>query len=87
MVVCNHQPIQNIPVNRSATHNNRIVRSISLSLKKHGFKFVGSTIVYAHMQATNMVNDHLVTVFGTRGKEVRTNKSRIPPLELILHPC
>jgi DNA-3-methyladenine glycosylase I len=34
---------------------------ISKDLKKRGFSFVGSTIVYAHMQATGMVNDHLVT--------------------------
>ncbi len=33
---------------------------ISKDLKKRGFKFVGSTIVYAHMQATGMVNDHVV---------------------------
>ena len=33
---------------------------ISADLKKRGFKFTGSTIVYAHMQATGMVNDHLV---------------------------
>ena len=33
---------------------------ISKDLKKRGFKFVGSTIVYAHMQATGMVNDHIV---------------------------
>ncbi len=32
---------------------------ISVDLKKRGFKFVGATIVYAHMQATGMVNDHL----------------------------
>jgi len=32
---------------------------ISDDLKKRGFKFVGSTIVYAHMQATGMVNDHI----------------------------
>jgi len=34
---------------------------ISDDLKKRGFKFVGSTIVYAHMQATGMVNDHVVS--------------------------
>ena len=34
--------------------------AISKDLKKRGFKFVGSTVVYAHMQATGMVNDHLV---------------------------
>lgn len=33
---------------------------ISADLKKRGFKFVGSTVVYAHLQATGMVNDHLV---------------------------
>ncbi|WP_304200417.1 DNA-3-methyladenine glycosylase I [Flavobacterium alvei] len=32
---------------------------ISKDLKKRGFKFVGSTVVYAHMQATGMVNDHM----------------------------
>lgn len=36
---------------------------ISADLKKRGFKFVGSTIVYAHMQATGMVNDHLTRCF------------------------
>jgi DNA-3-methyladenine glycosylase I len=34
---------------------------ISKDLKKRGFTFVGSTIVYAHMQATGMVNDHVVS--------------------------
>ncbi|MFO7755465.1 MAG: DNA-3-methyladenine glycosylase I [Bacteroidales bacterium] len=41
---------------------------ISRDLKKKGFKFTGSTIVYAHMQATGMVNDHLVSCF--RHKEL-----------------
>jgi DNA-3-methyladenine glycosylase I len=36
---------------------------ISEDLKKRGFKFVGSTVIYAHMQATGMVNDHLVSCF------------------------
>jgi DNA-3-methyladenine glycosylase I len=36
---------------------------ISKDLKSRGFKFVGPTIVYAHMQATGMVNDHLVHCF------------------------
>jgi DNA-3-methyladenine glycosylase I len=36
---------------------------LSKDLKQRGFKFVGSTIVYAHMQATGMVNDHLVDCF------------------------
>jgi DNA-3-methyladenine glycosylase I len=37
--------------------------TISKDLKKRGFKFVGSTIIYAHMQATGMVNDHLTSCF------------------------
>jgi len=37
--------------------------AISKDLKQRGFKFAGSTIVYAHMQATGMVNDHLVSCF------------------------
>lgn len=36
---------------------------ISVDLKKRGFKFVGSTVIYAHMQATGMVNDHIVDCF------------------------
>ena len=36
---------------------------ISADLKKRGFKFMGSTIVYAHMQATGMVDDHLMSCF------------------------
>lgn len=36
---------------------------ISKDLKQKGFKFVGSTVVYAHMQATGMVNDHTIDCF------------------------
>ncbi|MCF8464706.1 MAG: DNA-3-methyladenine glycosylase I [Flavobacteriales bacterium] len=43
--------------------------ALSKDLKKRGFKFVGSTVVYAHMQATGMVNDHTVDCF--RHKEVQ----------------
>ena len=41
---------------------------LSKDLQKRGFNFVGSTIIYAHMQATGMVNDHLVGCF--RHKQV-----------------
>ena len=40
--------------------------SLSKDLKQRGFKFVGSTIVYAHMQATGLVNDHLVSCYRHR---------------------
>ena len=53
------------------THNNVPATSkesdaLSKDLKKHGFKFVGSTIIYAHMQATGMVNDHRTDCFRYR---------------------
>ena len=37
--------------------------ALSKDLKKRGFKFVGSTIIYAHMQATGLVNDHVAGCF------------------------
>jgi DNA-3-methyladenine glycosylase I len=40
--------------------------AFSQDLKQRGFGFVGSTVVYAHMQAVGMVNDHLVTCFRHR---------------------
>ena len=43
--------------------------AFSKDLKQRGFKFTGSTIMYAHMQATGMVNDHLVSCF--RHQEVK----------------
>ena len=49
---------------------------ISKELKARGFKFVGSTVVYSHLQATGMVNDHLVTCFRYRdvGREAGPTK-------------
>ena len=61
------QPLQNhwrsmkdIPATSSVSDN------ISRDLKRRGFTFVGSTIVYAHMQATGMVNDHVTDCFRHR---------------------
>lgn len=48
--------------------------AMSKDLKKRGFRFVGSTICYAFMQAVGMVNDHLVECF--RHKEVRGQSKR-----------
>lgn len=56
----NGQPIQN---NRKSLKEvpatTPLSDKISKDLKKRGFKFVGSTVVYAHMQATGMVDDHV----------------------------
>ena len=40
--------------------------ALSKDLKKRGFRFVGSTIIYAHMQATGLVNDHVTSCFRYR---------------------
>ena len=48
--------------------NTPLSDTISKDLKKRGFKFVGTTVIYAHMQATGMVNDHTTDCF--RYKEV-----------------
>lgn len=58
------KPIQNQLENyKDAPANTVISDAISKDLKKRGFKFVGSTVIYAHMQATGMVNDHEVSCF------------------------
>ena len=60
----NHKQIKNEVVNyKEAPANTPISDTISKDLKKRGFKFVGSTIIYAFMQATGMVNDHQLDCF------------------------
>ncbi|MDN3595592.1 DNA-3-methyladenine glycosylase I [Zunongwangia endophytica] len=64
------KPIQNKVENyKEAPATTEISDKLSKDLKKRGFKFVGSTVVYAHMQATGMVNDHEVSCF--RYEEVK----------------
>jgi len=41
-------------------------RAMSKDLRERGFRFVGPTICYSHMQATGMVNDHIVDCFRHR---------------------
>ena len=60
----NGKPIKNTLENyKHAPATTELSDSISKDLKKRGFKFVGSTVIYAHMQATGMVNDHEVGCF------------------------
>lgn len=57
-----HQPIQNsFKTIKELPAKNELAERISKDLKKRGFKFVGPTVIYAHMQATGMVNDHILT--------------------------
>jgi DNA-3-methyladenine glycosylase I len=63
------KPIVNHPKSmKDVPARTEISDAMSKDLLKRGFKFVGSTICYAHMQAVGMVNDHLVSCF--RHKEL-----------------
>ena len=65
-----HKPLQNRIENyKKAPATTAISDALSKDLKKRGFKFTGSTVVYAHMQATGMVNDHELSCF--RYEEVK----------------
>ena len=58
------KPIKNQVKNyKEAPPTTTLSDAISKDLKKRGFKFVGSTVMYAYMQAVGMVNDHEVTCF------------------------
>lgn len=60
----NDKPIKNnVSDYRKAPATTPLSDALSKDLKKRGFKFVGSTVVYAHMQATGMVNDHEISCF------------------------
>ena len=61
------KPIDNQPKTLSEVKaTSPISDALSKDLKKRGFKFVGSTVMYAHMQATGMVNDHVTNCFTRR---------------------
>ena len=48
---------------RQVPSRTRVSDALSADLRARGFRFVGSTIIYAHMQATGLINDHLVGCF------------------------
>ena len=67
----NNRPIQNsFETSDELPATTALAHQISTDLKKKGFRFVGPTVVYAHMQATGMVNDHETGCF--RYKEIIT---------------
>jgi DNA-3-methyladenine glycosylase I len=68
-VVNKWQSVSEIPSNTALSDR------ISADLKNSGFKFTGSTIIYAHLQATGVVNDHIVSCF--RYGELAVLKNRI----------
>lgn len=58
------KPIKNkLENHKNAPATTSLSDAISKDLKHRGFKFVGSTVIYAHMQATGMVNDHTTECF------------------------
>ncbi len=60
----NHKRIKNkVKLYKEAPTNTALSDTISKDLKKRGFKFVGSTVMYAHLQATGMINDHELNCF------------------------
>lgn len=59
-----HKPVINKPkTHEDVPSTSPISDALSKDLKKRGFKFVGSTTIYAHMQACGMVNDHAMDCF------------------------
>jgi DNA-3-methyladenine glycosylase I len=60
-----HESVKDFPVTTPESD------AFSRDLKKRGFKFVGSTIIYAHMQAVGMVNDHTISCFRHEEIKVR----------------
>jgi DNA-3-methyladenine glycosylase I len=60
--------VNNLKSLSEAQATTTISDKISKDLKKRGFKFVGSTVMYAHMQATGMVDDHVADCFVRSGQ-------------------
>ncbi|MBK6906812.1 MAG: DNA-3-methyladenine glycosylase I [Rhodocyclaceae bacterium] len=64
--VINHwQSLSEVPVFTPAAE------ALSKELKKKGFRFVGPTVIYSHMQATGMVNDHVTGCFRHKAVQVK----------------
>ncbi|MDG2176704.1 MAG: DNA-3-methyladenine glycosylase I [Gammaproteobacteria bacterium] len=62
-----HRPLQNSWKSlKQLPAKTELAETISKDLKKRGFSFVGPTIVYSHMQATGMINDHTTDCFRYR---------------------
>jgi DNA-3-methyladenine glycosylase I len=73
-------PLQSaVRVRKDVPARTEISDAFSKDLKKRGFSFVGSTIVYAHMQAVGMVNDHWLSCFRAKKLAGKVPKSRAIP--------
>ena len=79
------KPIQNRPATKQQVPaRSELSDALSKDLKKRGFNFVGSTILYAYMQAVGLVNDHVADCFrsasgkATSGKRLRIAATQTP---------
>lgn len=76
--------VNNRPINNAWRHQHHLpattalAEKISADLKNRGFQFMGPTIVYAHLQATGLVNDHIVSCW--RAPHHRRNSKKAPGL-------
>ncbi len=70
----NNKPLQNKwKRSQSLPATSELSDRFSKDLKLRGFKFLGSTVIYAHMQAVGMINDHITDCF--RHREVKKNQT------------
>jgi DNA-3-methyladenine glycosylase I len=73
-------PLQNaVRARKDVPARSAISDAFSKDLKKRGFSFVGSTIIYAHMQAVGMVNDHWLDCFRSHKLAGKVTKPRTKP--------
>ena len=71
------RPVQNrFQTDGDVPATSPISDALSKDLKKRGFRFVGSTIIYAHMQATGLVNDHVTSCFRHAACEAAGSSSQ-----------
>ena len=63
-IIDNQPIINNFKNPEEIPTKTKLSEQISKTLKKMGFKFVGPTIIYSFMEASGMVNDHLVGCYG-----------------------
>jgi len=73
-------PLQNaVRARKDVPARTAISDTFSKDLKKRGFSFVGSTIIYAHMQAVGMVNDHWLACFRAKKLAGKVTRPRTKP--------
>jgi DNA-3-methyladenine glycosylase I len=70
------KPLQPKRTGRDVPARTEVSDALSVDLKKRGFRFVGSTIMYAFMQAVGMVNDHEVSCFRHKALAGRRERRR-----------